>query len=917
MGLKDKRSCNETFSIEANFTDCWICNNTGATGSKGTIGALYVYGGKVFLNGSTEVSNNVGGGLFMRKAARVTFGGGFLVFSKNHAARGGAIHMKSNSALHLAPSSNNTMIKFHFNSATIEGGAIYAELDRDDPCLLNFVPKTPSSDQMVDVLFIENYANSWKQEGQSIFVRGYGSNSCFKTESNNSCHLLSSPFHYEPNCSSNVLFDVTNISIASLPPQDRNTSKLKIMLGEDFFLVPTVQDRLGHNTTGIAHIVLTYTDPDFNFDPSNDTNFTYIGPNVLGLDEYTRNNELYIQGTNYTYDLILDNAIHDLNLGIIFEMNEEGYRDGYDSITIELVPCRLGFVYNPEKGICECFSDKDHVLCPNTSSACVRNGYWYGKLSDNTSTFLLCDYDWCNYSDQKCLTQQCWTASDFCALPDDKNALCYPGRGHILCSRCKEKHAFTFAALRCVPEETCSAPHTVLILLGLLVYWLLIVFLLFIVLSINLSIGTGFASGIVYYFSVVFLLTKDILTSSPLVYILNICTAVTQLDTTLFGEIPYCFAESWTYNIYHYTFSYASPFFIGVTILAIVWFSRYCNCPRRISLAENSPNHTICLLILVSYTSMTYTSFVILRPITIDSRTFVYTDPDIPYFHPKKHLPFALVAILVEVAFSLPICFLLLFAPFLSRIKRVNLVKLRLKPIVDEFQACYKDEHRWFAGFYFLARQLMYVAHLIPHQVLPQSNSLLHVVCVFVLLVQTTVRPYKKQFWYLNIIDTLLLTDLLLLALFPINSYVNYSSSLPWLIQAIRLVSPYVLILVPSLYMAGVIGFLIYKRFHLWCKNSSHESTVDIPTNADESIVKDGTPELCDSASFFKDYGEREPLLNETTSDYSSTSVESKQRMTPRSSHGFTTTSLRVEKLTRFPPTAPDSGHSDNHAATN
>lgn len=919
VGLQDKRSCNETFSIEANLTDCWIYNNTFrdstvpgvSLGSGGATGALYVSGARVLLNGSTEVSNNVGGGVYLRKAAHMTLGGGYLVFSENQAARGGAIHMKSHSALHLAPSDNYTMIMFHSNYATIEGGAIYAELTSDDPCLLNFVTNPPF---LENVWFIENYADSLRQKGQSIFVRGYRPNCTEESNNTISSHLLSSPFHYEPASPTNVLFDVTDISVASLPPQDNVTSELKIMLGEKFFLLPTVKDVLGHNTTGIAHIVLTYADPDNNFRP-NATKFTYIGPNVIGLDEYTRNNELLIQGTNSTYDLIRNNTIQDLKLGIIFEKNEGGYRDGYANITIKLVPCRLGFVYNPDKEICECYldKDKDHVLCPNTSSACVRNGYWFGS-SDGTSTLLLCDHDWCNYLNQNCPTEQCSTASDFCALPNDQNALCYPGRGHILCSRCRDKYAFTFGALKCVPEETCSAPHTVLILFALVVYWLLIVLLLFIVLSVNLSVGTGFASGIVYYFSVVFLLTKNILTSSPMIFVLRFSTAVTQLDTELFGEIPYCFAGSWTYNVYHNTFNYVTPLFIGVTILAIVWFSRYCNCPRRISLAENSPNHAICLLILVSYTSMTYTSFFILRPIKIGDKTFVYTDPDIPYFHPKKHLPFALVAILVEVVFSLPICFLLLFAPFLSRIKRVNLVKLRLKPIVDEFQACYKDEHRWFAGFYFLARQLMYVTHLVPHRVLPQSNSLLHVVCVFVLLVQTTVRPYKEQFWYLNIIDTVLLTDLLLLALFPINSYVNYSSSLPWLIKEIRLLSPYVLILVPSLYLIGVIGFLIYKRFLLWYKNSLHKSTLteytDFSTSADKRTVEDSKPELCDSASFFSDCGEREPLLSETTSDCGKTylgSMGSKQRST--SSHGFTTSSLRVENLTRFPPAAADSDH--------
>jgi predicted outer membrane repeat protein len=898
IGLEEADHYGTLFLVEATLINCWIRNHTmrefGWVG--GATGALYANGAKVILKGNMEIAQNIGSAVLLRASSNLTLGGGYLVFHENEAARGGAIHLQSRSIIHLAPS--DVMIVFDSNSAAIEGGAIYAELSESLPCLFDFVTSTNST---TNVWFVDNFADNFNQVGQSIFIRGGAPDCCFEEQDNGSwaTPLQRSPFRYVPSRPNNVLFDIDEVDLDSIPPleQTSDTKILTLMLGEHFALIPNIKDQLNHTTTGVAHVVLTYDNPVLDFSP-NDSKFIYVGPNVMGLDGYTINNDLYIKGTNDTHDLILSKEIHNLILEIIFNKNENGYRDGYATITITLVPCRLGFVYDKVSNVCTCFSNKDHILCPNTSSACVRNGYWFGSLNDGTFDYLLCDKGWCDYLNQKCPTEQCSTSPDFCALHNDSDDLCFPGRGGILCSHCKEKYAFSFSSFLCVPEETCSGAHTFLMMLAVLLYWLLIILLLFLVLSMNFGVGTGFASGIIYYFSVVFLLTSTIVTSAPLRIILRICTALSQLDTSLFGEIPLCFAKSWDYNIYHNAFSYASPLFVGVTILAIVWCSRCCNCPRRISLAENSPNHAICLLILILYTSMTYTSFVILRPISIGGVTYVYSDPDIPYFHRSKHLPFALIAIFVELFFSLPICFLLLFAPCLSRIKRVNLVRLRLKPIIDEFQACYKDEHRWFAGFYFLARQLMYIANIIPHQVLPQSNSLLHCVCVFVLLVQTTVRPYKQEFWYLNIVDTILLTDLLLLALFPINSYLNITTYLPWLVRNIQMVSPYVLILVPSLYTSAVIGFLIYKRFFRWCKI---KKPIEVVTDDDE----DSLPKLREP-SFFQDFGEREPLLSDTTitaSDYSretySNDMRGRQRVTQS---GFTTSSLRVENLERFPP---------------
>lgn len=901
------------YVLQATFLDCWIFNNSldnfNMSLLRGSmIGAVYAHGARFYFEGETEISHNYGSGLYLREHAKAVFGVGRIVFSNNRATRGGAITLKSSSVMTLA---NDTQVIFSFNSALVKGGAIYADVQEGDPCLFDFVGSTtkPASSSL---LFVDNYINSFKGD-QSIYVYGNNPEKCINEEDNTS-YLLYTPFKFVTNSSTSVLFDADTVILDCPAAQTKPCGKatIRVMLGESFSLQPVVLDRFHHETTSFAYLSLYYNGAD-DVHCIKDWNYTLVGPSLIGLDSYTKNDLLHIQG-----DRVEDNR--QLRLEVFFDKNEAGYRDGYTELIIDLIPCRLGFLYNPASGVCECFTrdNQGDMFCPNNSTACVRSGYWFGETHNNKTSqnddfnyeTFLCDKVACDYT-KCCPTQVCPNAPDFCLLQEDKDDLCFSGRGGILCSKCQEDHAFTFSSYKCVPDKTCTGRNSALLLLGVLLYWLAMICFFFIVLSLDLSAGTGFASGIIYYFSVVFVLTDSVVTSPVLTIPLSLSVAVTQLSARVFGHLQYCFFKSWDANLHHQVFLLSSPVFVVVVLLAIIWFSRHCNCPKRLSLAENSPNHAICMLILTSYTSITYTCFRILRPIHMRDGIYVYIDPDIPYFHPSRHLPYALVAILIEVFVSLPICFLLLFAPCLSRLSRVNLVKLRLKPVVDEFQACYKGQHRWYAGFYFLSRQLMYLASSLPYAMLPQSNSLIQCVCVLVLLVQATVQPYKKEFWFLNIVDTFLLTDILLLSLIPIDS--NIATSLPPYVKFIQEISPYVLILLPTIYVFGIIFLLLLRHFRrLWkrCRGKQHleESIVDSTSYAsgnmekereEESKYIEGDPF---TGSFFKDPGEREPLLRDSQSFSSSSVAVTGRRRGRHHTEPATSSSFRVSSLRSFPP---------------
>ena len=70
-------------------------------------------------------------------------------------------------------------------------------------------------------------------------------------------------------------------------------------------------------------------------------------------------------------------------------------------------------------------------------------------------------------------------------------------------------YSFTFSAFQCVSNDTCKPENTAFLLLGLFAYWIVFILVLFVILSLKLSIGSGFMYGIVYFFSIASLYVRS------------------------------------------------------------------------------------------------------------------------------------------------------------------------------------------------------------------------------------------------------------------------------------------------------------------------------------------------------------------------------------------------------------------------
>ena len=118
----------------------------------------------------------------------------------------------------------------------------------------------------------------------------------------------------------------------------------------------------------------------------------------------------------------------------------------------------------------------------------------------------------------------------------------------------------------------------------------------------------------------------------------------------------------------------------------------------------------ICLLILLSYTSLASTSLQLLRPLrfTDVDQVYTYASPHIRYFH-GCHAIYGIVAVICELVVGIALPLLLLLEPLLSR--KINFIKI--KPLLDQFQGCYKDKYHWMAANYLIRHQVIMLIVLV------------------------------------------------------------------------------------------------------------------------------------------------------------------------------------------------------------
>ena len=784
-------SINSTM-ISTNFT----ANSMSLFNSENT-GVISVTNGTIEIKNCVFVKNK--NTPLSLKAAKAWFTGENM-FNANFALKGGAISADQNSLITVF---QYGIITFRRNLAYY-AGAIYIGQNTSE-CVLQSNWEEPGS-----YIFVENKAIT---EGSSIY------------SSTQWCDC----FQYL-----NMSFD-EKIPIISSPLvviQPTLHQSLKLFPGQLIKLEDwNVTDCAGNNSSCTADVL-------FHYDAADETPFSLhlIGPPTVFLFSGTIDTGLKITAP-------LERTVeNECVLSFQCRNTPLGQQPVKQTISVEITNCPLGLLFNLSTQVCECEHHNSKFLCSDQLGlACIEKGYWYGPATSNindtnnndTKHYIQkCPY--CKYNTRHiCPSQISTSSSEFVLLSQTLDDQCEDGRGGILCMKCTDDNTFTFGAIQCITNEHCEPWHPYLLLtLSILFPFITGVFLL-LVIQIKTITGSGYLYGPLFFLAVLSQLPLSDFTI--LNKITSIFVALILLRFDIFGFIPWCFFPS-TNHLSATSMEFIGPIVVGIVVIGAV-YSAKC-CPRIFLTLQKSPVQVICLLIIVSVWSLASTSMKIIIPIQFND-VRVALNPDLQYLH-EAHIPLWIISVtvlLILVVFAL----LLVVSPF------INLH--RIKPFLDEFQSCYQDKYRWYAGVYVCSWMILLIAITLSDYILLLS------ILVIIATAQYLVQPYRTK--WLNIVDTLLLTNLIFLTGLLLVENKGYAINFP----KEKTVLVYFLVLLPLLYIGiGVVSIilirvrkpgLLKRLFDLCCRRDEQQVTVAALQGYQIPVQQ----ELLFSA------GEREPLL--------------------------------------------------------
>jgi len=722
-------------------------------------GALYSYNHSRVTIGKYStvmfVSNNAiqcGGAIYCDRHSDLTLEGA-VTFLRNTAEHGGAV-CASHSILKFA---NNSVVTVNNNRAIENGGGLYFT----DKCKASF-------DNGSSVTFAHNTAHRYggalyteiNHEGLSKLKLdtaeiGFTDN---RALTGNSAYL-DIPTSCDEACLNMSVVDVNIGSLKHSPfIQHIHTPPRKLVLRDPAVCI----DDDNVNSCGTYYvnrimlgqeIIIDACVLDYYDQPAGETQFR-----VYSNDEdhaINGTNSVLIscaelQGINVTGSKISDAINFTMNLTSHIGSSSDSKTISIGLI-IELFPCHPGFYYDDKR--CACYHHNDIITCSGSTSL-IRRGFWFGVVNDK-STVTICPNNYCNFT---C----CQVTNGFYKLSPVRMNQCSSHRSGTACGSCEEGYTLSFDSVECVSVDKCTTGQTMLVVTLSMIYWIFIVILVFIMTYYH--VGIGYLYAITYYYSMVdILLSYGLYQTKRLFVAVPIISSIVKITPQFLGQ--FCLVEGMS-GIDQQFIHYTHPLAVSVIIAIFCQAARISH--RFSSFISRGIIHTVCFLFLLSYTSVATTSLLLLRSLTFANVDNIYTylSPDIEYWH-GRHFPYFIVAVLCTIVIVIGLPLLLLLEPFLNH--KINFT--RMKPLLDQFQGCYKDKYRCLAAYYMICR-LVIIMIIIS---IPSSNDLSQFLLCFSSVVMTMIvtilKPYKHQI--LNLFDGLILLLVVLATLVPLAGNVS------------------------------------------------------------------------------------------------------------------------------------------------
>ena len=754
-----------------------------------------------FVN--NKASQNGGAGYFYSHCNFVVKENSQLSFTYNKALHGGAVCINNN--VKLAIKENSTVL-FNYSYAIVGGGAIKvlnnSIVTLEDFININFTENTA---QYGGAIFLDTTAvmqvnngdqkcvdfrnNFAKFSGDSVYQDIAGS--CNSTCLNNTIYGINNDLIATP---PNVLeFYDPAICIDNDNDSQCNSYYVQnVMLGSEIMLPACVLDYYSNQINDSTQFLVRN---------EMHSNYFYNGPNqiLISCDTFQgisiMSNQSLSTFINFSINISL-NVDHDAN-----------WKQILVTLIIGLSPCHPGFWQYPESQKCECYNANDIVFCSNNGST-IKRGYWFGSVTGEP-TITFCPINYCNFT---C----CETTNGYYHLSPIRDDQCRSHRSGAACGSCTHGYTLSFDSTECVNVESCTAGKTILVIMLIVIYWIVMVVLVFAMMYYK--IGIGYLYSIKYYYSIVdILLSQNLQASRGLYLTVNIMSSFSKITPQFLGEL--CLTTGMS-GIDQQFIHYIHPS-AAIIILAVI--SLLARKSQRVSvIISRGIIHVICLLLLLSYTSMASTSLLIIRSLRFHGidKIYSYLSPDIEYFH-GRHLAYGIVALLCTVTIVIGLPLLLTLEPFLNH--KINFIKI--KPLLDQFQGCYKDRFRCFAGYYMICRLAIITIVIANSSNDFVANYMLIVICGIIALIHLMIKPYNNEI--LNKLDGIILHLMIFATALPL--FDDFDSPLVITIAFVLIILPLLIFLA----MAFYVNKDDFKKLisHFTFKDESPNSTNDDVNN--------------------------------------------------------------------------------------
>ena len=399
----------------------------------------------------------------------------------------------------------------------------------------------------------------------------------------------------------------------------------------------------------------------------------------------------------------------------------------------------------------------------------------------------------------------------------------------LLLSDC---YVLSYYSTECIHEDECSTMLISLVVTLTVVYWIALFVAVFVMMHFKVEIG--YLYGVTYYYSIIdILLSQHLHFSNGLFTVVNIMSSIAKVTPQFLGQL--CLFKTMS-GIDQQIIHFAHPAAVSFILIMISILARFSR--RLTEFISKGIIPIICFLLLLSYTSVATTSLLLMRPLTFRDIDEVYTylSPDLEYFH-GRHLGYGILAILSTIGIVICLPFLLLSEPFLN--SKINFVKV--KPILDQFQGCYKDKYRSFAGYYMICR-LVIIALFISNS----SNDdfiiqyLLITTCVMTALIHLIVRPYAHV--VLNVFDGTVLHIMILVAVLPfVEHYDSFGSDLILTLAYILVLLPLTIFIIMELLLhkEDIKGMIQYCKSFKLHKEKANNNEIELQADREIGIIVD------------------------------------------------------------------------------